>query len=76
MRSSLTLISCLLLAGCDPEIDEFQLVSEPPPGPLFCDVYQARVFTQAEVDVRAARWPNNLRLDYADRLTWDEECAA
>lgn len=60
-----------LLAGCStptpvmpPTIDE----------PFFCDVFEPRRYTQEEIDVRADRWPANLRRDFANNATYDREC--
>ena len=56
-----------LIAGCDP-------VVLAPSDPLFCDVEEPRVFTRDELEVRAARWPQNLRRDWKTNTTWDREC--
>jgi len=40
----------------------------------FCDVEEARRFTQAEIDWRAEHAPWNLRRDYKTNLTWEREC--
>jgi len=42
--------------------------------PLFCDVFEPRRYTQEEIDVRAERWPANLRRDFANNATHDREC--
>lgn len=42
--------------------------------PLFCDVEEARRFTQEELDWRSEHAPWNLRRDYKTNLTWDREC--
>lgn len=42
---------------------------------LFCDVEEARKFTQEEIDWRSKNAPWNLRRDYKTNLTWDRECA-
>jgi len=44
--------------------------------PLFCDVEEKRLFTQAELDWRAANAPWNLRRDFKTNTTWDRECQA
>lgn len=44
---------------------------------LFCLVEEKRKFTQEEIDVRAARWPANLRRDYKTNTAFEREgCAA
>lgn len=42
--------------------------------PFFCDVFEPRRYTQEEIDVRAERWPANLRRDFANNATYDREC--
>ena len=69
---SLTLIS--LLSGCSP-------TPEPTPPPiedaLFCDLVTERYrYTQAEIDVRAAKWPANLRREFEVNKHFDRECKA
>lgn len=53
--------------------------SDPQPvlsdGPLFCDVEELRLFTQAELDWRAANAPDNLRRDFKTNTTFDRECS-
>lgn len=63
-----TTATCLmfLMAGCSS--------SEPPSGPLFCDVEEPRRFTAAEITWRAENAPWNLRRDYKTNAAWDEEC--
>jgi hypothetical protein len=63
------LCALFLLTGCDPVPIE---VSDEP---LFCDVEERRVFTQEELDWRAANAPWNLRRDFKTNTAWDEECA-
>jgi len=43
-------------------------------GPLFCDLYEVRIFSQEEIDWRAANAPWNLRRDLKDNAAWKEEC--
>jgi len=43
-------------------------------GPLFCDLYEVRVFSQDEIDWRAAHAPWNLRRDLKNNASWKEEC--
>ncbi|MGI3165677.1 hypothetical protein [Pseudooceanicola sp. 200-1SW] len=45
-----------------------------PPGPAFCDVEEMRIFSQAEIDWRAAHAPWNLRRDLKTNATWEAEC--
>lgn len=67
--SIILLISMFLIAGC-------ARVNEPTyEGALFCDVEEKRWFTREEIEVRSARWPENLAKDYRTNLAWDrEEC--
>ena len=58
-----------LLSGC---------ASEKAPtwqGPLFCDEYEPRVFTQEEIDWRAANAPWNLRRDLKNNAAYRAECS-
>lgn len=77
MKRTLTALPMMILAGpflltgCStptpvmpPTIDE----------PFFCDVFEPRRYTQEEIDVRAERWPANLRRDFANNATYDREC--
>lgn len=41
---------------------------------LFCDVEEARKFTQEELDWRAANAPWNLRRDFKTNKTHEREC--
>jgi len=43
-------------------------------GPLFCDVEEARRFTQEEIDWRSANAPWNLRRDLSTNETGAEHC--
>lgn len=61
----------LLTGGCFRHVEEV-----PPPGPQFCDVEEARRFTQEELDWRAEHAPWNLRRDFKTNATYDRECAA
>lgn len=49
---------------------------EPPKEALFCDIEEPRRFTQEEFDIRAARWPRNLRRDLKTNRAWDREGCA
>lgn len=42
--------------------------------PLFCDVEEKRVFSQEEIDWRAANAPWNLRRDYKTNKSFEREC--
>lgn len=58
------------LSGCSqPETPE--ILDEPV---LFCDVEEARRFSQEELDWRSANAPWNLRRDFKTNTTWDREC--
>jgi len=59
---------CLVIvAGCSQ--------TEPPiKGLLFCDVYDFRTFTQAEIDVRTEIRPTNLKKDFVDNDRYEAEC--
>ena len=68
----LPLISLLTfpLIGCSPPPPPVEVTE-----PLFCDIEEPRRFTQEELDVRAERWPANLRRDFKTNAAWDaEEC--
>ena len=43
-------------------------------GPLFCDEYEPRVFTQEEIDWRSAHAPWNLRRDLKNNEAYRDEC--
>ncbi len=59
--------SMFLIAGCGQK----ELIIEQA---LFCDVEEKRLFTQEEIDFRAANAPWNLARDYRTNLTWEREC--
>lgn len=69
LKTSLTLISLsALLLGCN----------KPEPvylGPLFCDLYEVRRFSQAELDWRVANAPANIRRDLTNNEDYKAECA-
>ncbi|PIL20557.1 hypothetical protein P775_08490 [Puniceibacterium antarcticum] len=72
LTAFLTLICAMFLtAGCDKK-QPIELATKL--DPLFCDVEEPRRFTRAELDARAASWPENLRLDIKTNTTWDREC--
>lgn len=75
MRSiswGLTACVMLFLHGCGPEtVPVYQ-----DQGPLFCDVESQRFYTADELEIRTARWPENVRLDLSTNTTWRDECAA
>lgn len=62
-------LTLLILAGCSPE-------QEPalPPEALFCDVEEARRFTQKALDWRSANDATNLRRDFQTNKTGTREC--
>lgn len=77
MKRTLTAfqMTCLaglfLLTGCSAPAPVMPpVVTEP----FFCDVFEPRRYTQEEIDVRAERWPANLRRDFANNATYDREC--
>lgn len=63
------ILAPFLITGCTPP--PLQPVSE---NPNFCDLEERRVFTQEELDWRAANAPWNLRRDWKTNTTWDREC--
>ncbi|MCV6825991.1 MULTISPECIES: hypothetical protein [Halocynthiibacter] len=57
-----------LLSGCGPDpVPVYQ-------GPLFCDRYEPREFTQAEVDARILTGPTNFKKDLVNNEDWRAEC--
>ncbi|MGI3164965.1 hypothetical protein [Pseudooceanicola sp. 200-1SW] len=71
LKFSCGLASCSFLAACAK--DDVALGLRPP-GPAFCDVEEMRIFSQAEIDWRAAHAPWNLRRDLKTNATWEAEC--
>lgn len=59
-----------LTAGCS----QSPALTEEDRGPYFCDVEELRLFTQEELDARAANWPDNLRKDHKTNTTFEREC--
>jgi hypothetical protein len=70
LMRSLTPICAIMfaLSGCSltPPVEQA--------GPLFCDVEEARRFSQEEIDWRAEHALWNLRRDFKTNATWDREC--
>lgn len=62
-------LALLTLAGCGTGLPLPET-----PKLAFCDAEEARVFTQEEIDARAARWPENLRRDFKTNTTGGREC--
>lgn len=71
MRGVACLCALQLITGCGGEPPD---PVPAPVGPLFCEVEEARRFTQEELDVRSARWPANLRRDFKTNTAIDAEC--
>lgn len=63
------LCASALLAGCAASAPPTE-----PAGPLFCDVEEARRFSQEEIDWRAEHAPWNLRRDLKTNETGRAEC--
>lgn len=63
------LLSMFLITGCSQ-------INLPPVSEeaLFCQVEEKRLFTQEELEWRAANAPWNLRRDFKTNKTWDREC--
>ncbi|MBY5974041.1 hypothetical protein KUV28_16895 [Ferrimonas balearica] len=64
-------VLCLTAGAC---LRSDPVPAAPPPGPAFCDVEEMRIFSQAEIDWRAAHAPWNLRRDLKTNATWEAEC--
>ena len=43
-------------------------------GPLFCDLYEVRRFSQGEVDARIIHGPANFKRDLVNNADWENEC--
>lgn len=67
----MTLAGLFLLTGCSTPVPVMPPTVD---APFFCDVFEPRRYTQEEIDVRAERWPANLRRDFANNATYDREC--
>jgi len=63
-----------LITGCSWLLPEPEIVVVPDDKANFCDVEDPRRFSQEEIDVRAERWPANLRRDFKTNASWDREC--
>lgn len=69
----LTMICAMfLITGCFPWMDQTPTVEDDEVN--FCEVEERRLFTQEELDVRAERFPANLRRDFKTNRTFDREC--
>ena len=65
------LVMTFLTTGCS------RPVPVPPPvvtEPFFCDLYEPRRFTQAEIEWRRENAAWNLRRDFANNAQHDREC--
>jgi len=74
MRPFLTicLISTFLTTGCSGQREKIPPAIE---GPLFCDIVTERFrYTQPEIDLRAEKFPANLRREFEINLSFDAEC--
>lgn len=63
-----TICATALVSGCGRSEPVYQ-------GPLFCDLYEERRFSQAEIDWRTANAPWNLRRDVVNNEDYREFCA-
>lgn len=65
---AMTICAIGLLSSCGEKPVVYQ-------GPLFCDLYEQRRFSQEEIDWRIANAPWNLKRDLTNNEDFGAECA-